>query len=135
MSLYVSPRSQERGAGQVAETSRPPITVILSGILLGIALFSYIQSDPALQHLRWVALGAVAVGIPPILVKAWAAVRSATLNINALMVIAVAGAIGLEDYVEAAGGWVGGDGTGDACAWHQRYPARRAGRAGRVVSV
>lgn len=67
-----------------------------SGILLAIAFFKYLY-----EPMHWVALGAVAVGVPPIVVKAIAALRKFFLDINILMLIAVSGAIALQDYLEA----------------------------------
>lgn len=56
--------------GSSKESRLPPWTVVLSGLLLAVALVSYGEElHPRLQHLKWVALGAVAVGIPPILIK------------------------------------------------------------------
>lgn len=54
-----------------------------SGILVAIAFFHYIYSP-----MQWVALGAVAIGIPPLIVKAIAALRKLVLDINILMLIA-----------------------------------------------
>jgi Zn2+/Cd2+-exporting ATPase len=81
---------QGRKEHLVRERQRPPVLVVASGVLLAIALLSYIPSDN-FHHLEWVALGSVAVGVWPILGKALASARNWTLDINALMVIAVAG--------------------------------------------
>ena len=54
-----------------------------SGILVAIAFFHYIY-----KPMQWVALGAVAVGVPPLILKAIAAVRKFVLDINMLMLIA-----------------------------------------------
>lgn len=51
--------------------------------------------------LRWLALAAVALGIFPIILKALAALRTFTLDINILMLLAVGGSIALRDYWEA----------------------------------
>jgi hypothetical protein len=42
-------------------------------------------------NFKWVALGAIAVGIPPILLKAIASARNLILDINTLMSVAVRG--------------------------------------------
>jgi len=44
-----------------------------------------------LEQFKWVALGAVAVGIPRILLKGLASLRHFVLDINMLMTIAIAG--------------------------------------------
>lgn len=54
-----------------------------SGFLVAIAFFHYIY-----QPMQWVALGAVAVGVPPLILKAIAALRRFVLDINILMLIA-----------------------------------------------
>ncbi|XP_059286845.1 cadmium/zinc-transporting ATPase HMA3-like isoform X1 [Lycium ferocissimum] len=74
----------------------PSPFAIGSGILLALSFLKYFY--PLLQ---WLALGAVAVGIPPILFRGVAAVRNLTLDINILVLIAVAGSIVLHDYWEA----------------------------------
>jgi Cd2+/Zn2+-exporting ATPase len=60
-----------------------------SGFFLAISLFQYLY-----RPLRWVALGAIVVGILPILLKSFVAIRNFMLGINALMLIAVSGTVG-----------------------------------------
>ncbi|KAL0410293.1 UNVERIFIED_CONTAM: Cadmium/zinc-transporting ATPase HMA2 [Sesamum latifolium] len=69
---------------------------VISGALLLLSFLNYIYSP-----LGWLAIGAVAVGVLPILSKAILAVRDRTLDINVLVVIAVSGSIALHDYWEA----------------------------------
>lgn len=54
-----------------------------SGILVAIAFLHY-----AFEPLKWVGLGAVAVGLPPLILKGIAALREFVLDINILMLIA-----------------------------------------------
>eukprot|EP01050_Picozoa_sp_SAG11_P000595 SAG11_NODE_20_length_25330_cov_18.348143_13_plen_481_part_00 len=54
------------------------------------------------DYFKWVAIAGIVFGWPPILLKAWAALKQCVLDINMLMTLAVAGAIGIEDYVEGA---------------------------------
>ena len=61
----------------------PSPYTIASGLLLAIALFSYIY-----HPLKWLAVGAIAIGIPPILVKCFVSLRRCILDINILMIIA-----------------------------------------------
>ncbi|KAF7838010.1 putative inactive cadmium/zinc-transporting ATPase HMA3 isoform X2 [Senna tora] len=70
---------------------------IASGILLLVSLLKFVYPP-----LGYVALGAVAAGILPIILKAIASVRNLRLDINILMIIAVVGTIALGDYLEAA---------------------------------
>lgn len=72
----------------------PPLPVVLCGLLLGLSLLSQADTQ-ALRPLRWLALLAVAVGIPPILFKAWTALRACHMDINVLMTLAVAGGLGM----------------------------------------
>ncbi|KAL0338773.1 UNVERIFIED_CONTAM: Cadmium/zinc-transporting ATPase HMA2 [Sesamum angustifolium] len=70
--------------------------VVISGALLLLSFLKYVYSP-----LGWLAIGAVAVGVLPILSKAVLAIRNRTLDINVLVVIAVSGSIALHDYWEA----------------------------------
>lgn len=79
---------------------RPPVTVTASCVLLVISLFHYVGGH--WHHLRWVALGAVAIGLPKIATKAVASVRNGVVDINALMTVAVCGAVALGEFGEAA---------------------------------
>ncbi|KAK4396684.1 putative cadmium/zinc-transporting ATPase HMA4 [Sesamum angolense] len=57
--------------------------VVISGALLLLSFLKYVYSP-----LGWLAIGAVAVGVLPILSKAVLAIRNRTLDINVLVVIA-----------------------------------------------
>jgi cation transport ATPase len=52
------------------------------------------------EHFKWAAIAAIVFGWPPILRKAWVAVRHLSIDINVLMTIAVVGALVIEEYVE-----------------------------------
>ncbi|CAL6286891.1 unnamed protein product [Bathycoccus prasinos] len=54
------------------------------------------------EHFKWVALGAIAVGLPEILLKSYGSLRMRVVDINTLMAIAIAGAVALQDFFEAA---------------------------------
>lgn len=85
-----------RVAGQLKSTRKwPSPYTLVSGFCLALSFFQYLY-----RPFRWVALGAIAIGILPILLKSFVALRNLMLDINVLMVIAVAGTIGLGDYVE-----------------------------------
>lgn len=53
------------------------------GLLLLISFFKYVY-----RPLQWVAVGAVVIGICPILLKGYAAITNFRLDINVLMLIA-----------------------------------------------
>jgi Cd2+/Zn2+-exporting ATPase len=54
----------------------------------------------ACEHFKWAAIAGIVFGWPPILRKAWGALRQCVLDINMLMTLAVVGAIAIGDYVE-----------------------------------
>ncbi|CAI0450659.1 unnamed protein product [Linum tenue] len=79
-----------------SEKHWPSPYAVGSGILL---LLSFVQF--AYRPFRWVALGAVAVGIVPVMLKCVVSVRSLRIDTNILVLIAVAGTVGMGDYIEA----------------------------------
>ncbi|CAI5469239.1 unnamed protein product [Closterium sp. Yama58-4] len=93
---HLNASEQQRGRVRVASSVPSPFT-LLSGALLLVSLFHYL-----LPPLQFVALASIAAGLPPILLSSLAALRRFILDINTLMVIAVAGAIAIGEYVEGA---------------------------------
>ncbi len=85
------------GAARAYSRNRrwPPITVVLCGILLGVSLVSYApelpEGGPQPRSFAWAAVAAAAVGGWPVLRKARVALMNWTLEINSLMILAVAG--------------------------------------------
>ena len=90
--LEASVRAYGSSSGVVARWPSP--YVVASGALLLASLLA-----PLLPPLRWLALAAACAGAPPMLLRALAA--GPALDINALMLVAVAGAVALGDYAEA----------------------------------
>ncbi|XP_002974006.2 putative inactive cadmium/zinc-transporting ATPase HMA3 isoform X2 [Selaginella moellendorffii] len=83
--------------GELKRSSNwPSPWTICCGILLLVSFFKHFWNP-----LKWFAIGAVAVGIPPIFMRSIASLRRWILDINILMLIAVGGAIALTDYIEA----------------------------------
>ncbi|CAK7345757.1 unnamed protein product [Dovyalis caffra] len=74
----------------------PSPYAVACGVLLLLSLLKYVY-----HPLRWLAIGAVAVGILPICLKAVASLRNFRLDTNILMLIAVIGTIAMNDYIEA----------------------------------
>ncbi|XP_074560725.1 putative inactive cadmium/zinc-transporting ATPase HMA3 [Curcuma longa] len=74
----------------------PSPHILASGLLLLISMFKHF-----FHPLKWLAIAAVVVGLPSIALRSVAAIRRCTLDINILMLMAVAGAVALEDYSEA----------------------------------
>lgn len=57
---------------------------------------------PWAENLKWIAIAGIVVGWPPILKRAFGAMKTCVLDINMLMTLAVTGAIAIGDYVEGA---------------------------------
>ncbi|KAJ1288683.1 hypothetical protein BS78_02G106700 [Paspalum vaginatum] len=74
----------------------PSPFIVACGALLLASLFA-----PLLPALRWLAVAAACVGAQPMLLRAFAAAGKLTLDINILMLVAVAGAVALGSYTEA----------------------------------
>lgn len=82
----------------------PPSSTLLAVALLAFSCLHYlalITGVQWLEHTKWVALAAVAVKLPHIVMKAAAALACWVLDINTLMTIAVAGALAIGQYTEA----------------------------------
>ncbi|XBI02509.1 hypothetical protein VPH35_131036 [Triticum aestivum] len=85
------------GAGQSKVSNKwPSPYVLVCGVLLVVSLFEHFW-----RPLKWFAVAGAAAGLPPIVLRSVAALRRRTMDVNILMLIAVAGAIALKDYSEA----------------------------------
>ncbi|XP_061361511.1 putative inactive cadmium/zinc-transporting ATPase HMA3 isoform X1 [Gastrolobium bilobum] len=69
---------------------------VASGVLLLLSFLTF-----AYHPLKYVALGAVAAGVFPIILKVIVSIRNLRLDINILMIVAVIGTIVMNDYLEA----------------------------------
>jgi Cd2+/Zn2+-exporting ATPase len=95
------PRKQIQGARSWV----PPWHVLLSAVLLIVSLSHYLSGPTGagwLEYLKYVALGAVALPLPGIILKAVAALRHGFFDIHLLITLATAGAIAIGEYTEAA---------------------------------
>nr|BAX56188.1 heavy metal transporter 3 [Oryza meridionalis] len=87
-----------RAYGSSGVVSRwPSPYIVASGVLLTASFFQLLFSP-----LQCMAVAAVVAGAPPMVRRGFAAASRLSLDINVLMLIAVAGALCLGDYTEAA---------------------------------
>ncbi|CAB9504971.1 Putative inactive cadmium/zinc-transporting ATPase HMA3 [Seminavis robusta] len=90
--------NQEVDSGD--EDKLPKPTVILSGIFWILSMFSNIGGY--FEYLKYLGLLAFAFGIPNIAVKAFSTMRRFMFDSNCLMLFAAVGALGFQEYDEAA---------------------------------
>jgi len=84
-------------------TPIPPWNVIASGILWMLSLLHYAEASwEGFSSFKYIAIGSILLGLPPIAIKALGSARRCVLDINSLMTLAVIGAIGIGDYAEGA---------------------------------
>merc|ERR1712159_37607 len=84
-------------------TPIPPWNVIASGILWMLSLLHYAEASwEGFESFKYIAIGSILLGLPPIAIKALGSARRCVLDINSLMTLAVIGAIGIGDYAEGA---------------------------------
>lgn len=99
------PRPDEAGwdAAPARPAWLPPWPMLACGALVLVSLVSLAPQLPAPAAAALRACGAAAglVGCPPVVRKAWGAARAGTLDINALVLIALAGALALGQWLEA----------------------------------
>ena len=79
---------------------RPKLTVILSGVCWVVSMFSLIGGK--YEPFKFVGLASVALGLPPIGIKAFLTLKRFQFDTNCLMFFASIGAVALQEYAEAA---------------------------------
>ncbi|XP_031474773.1 putative inactive cadmium/zinc-transporting ATPase HMA3 isoform X2 [Nymphaea colorata] len=94
--LDASVRSYGGRSGKTKTRNWPSLYTVGSGLLLTASFFKTLY-----RPLLWLALAAVVVGLPPVILRSYAAIRRLVLDINILLLIAVGGAVALRDYQEA----------------------------------
>ncbi len=71
-------------------------------LIAAVALFLLSLGTPWWAPLRFAALGAAVLGLPPILARAWVSLRNRLLDMNTLMVLACVGAVLIGEWIEGA---------------------------------
>lgn len=84
-------------AGEHGGEDAFPWQIVAAGVLVGISMLAL-----WFPVAEWTALGAVAIGLPPVARKGWIALRRRVLGINFLMTVAVIGALAIGEWSEGA---------------------------------
>ena len=79
----------------------PGPKILLACFFTIVSMLHFIGGD-IFKYFKFAALGAIAVGLPEIILKSYGSLRMCVVDINTLMAIAIAGAVALQDYFEAA---------------------------------
>ncbi|CAI8611117.1 unnamed protein product [Vicia faba] len=74
----------------------PSVYSMASGLLLALSFLKFVYPP-----FKFLALGAVAAGVVPIILKAFVSIRNVRVDINILVIIAVVATIAMRDYLEA----------------------------------
>ena len=78
----------------------PPWPVLVAAVLCAVSFVGYAPRPPA-SYFKWVAVGAIAFGLPPLAKKAWAGLRRGLVGIDLLMIVATVGALALQEPIDA----------------------------------
>jgi copper chaperone CopZ len=98
--LFPKANDNDPSSEQVSRQRFPRPMIIVSGILWIVSMLSYIGGP--WSYLQWVALVSILFGIPPIAMRAFRAMQRWRFDTNCLMFFASIGAVGLQDFTEAA---------------------------------
>ena len=75
------------------------IYLLIQTVLLLVAVGGFFAETSWFQ---WVAIAEIVFGIAPVLIKAFGSFKTCTVDLNILMVIAIAGILALQEWVEGA---------------------------------
>ena len=78
----------------------PRPTTVISGVLWAVSMFSLIGGEWG--YLKYIGLGSVAFGLPPIAAKSFHQLKLVRFDTNSLTLFASLGALALGDFIEAA---------------------------------
>ncbi|KAL3803656.1 hypothetical protein HJC23_003710 [Cyclotella cryptica] len=76
------------------------VTVVLSGVFWIVSMLSLIGGN--WDYLKYVGVVSVALGLPPIAMKAYKTLLRCHFDVNCMMLFAVLGALALQEFTEAA---------------------------------
>ena len=105
--LHLGASIMEAGSQQHGEESErlPPslssflIYLLIQTVLLIVATVAFFSGASWFQ---WVAIAEIVFGIAPVLMKAYVSVKTCSVDINILMLIAIAGTLAIKEWLEGA---------------------------------
>ena len=105
--MHLGASIMETGSNQQDDGSEsfPPklssflIYLFIQTILLLVAVVAFFADTSWFQ---WVAIAEIVFGIPPVLKNAFVSLKTCTVDLNILMLIAIAGIMALQEWVEGA---------------------------------
>ena len=105
--MHLGASIMETGSNQQDDGSEsfPPklssflIYLLIQTILLLVAVVAFFADTSWFQ---WVAIAEIVFGIPPVLKNAFVSLKTCTVDLNILMLIAIAGIMALQEWVEGA---------------------------------
>ena len=94
-----SHRADNKNEGLPRSLSLFLVYLLVQSILMivGVVAF-FVEAD----WYQWVAIAEIVFGIPPVLKKASVSIKTRTLDINILMLIAIAGTLAIQEWLEGA---------------------------------
>lgn len=75
------------------------VYLLIQTILMMVAVVAYFADA---SWFKWLAIAEIVFGIFPVFKKAFVSFKACTLDINILMLIAIAGTLGIQDWLESA---------------------------------
>ena len=105
--VYLGASIMESGSRQNGEDSeKMPLSLssffvylLIQTILLMLGVVAFFAG---MSWYKWVAIAEIVFGIAPVLKKAYVSIKTCTVDINMLMLIAIAGTLAIEDWLEGA---------------------------------
>ena len=94
-----SHHSANKGEGLPRSLLAFLIYLLLQSILLIVIVVAYLTKA---KWFQWVAIAEIVLGIPPVLKKAFLSIINRTVDINIMMLIAIAGTLAIQEWLQGA---------------------------------